>query len=224
MSFIDPVHAEGLIQPGIWAGILLWGSKCVLSLCFAPILNRKYILRTNLSGLCRRGIAFPSECQLQQHHVRVVQHQCTLREESGASTERIEEPLHSPLQFTHREVGVSGKQPIAVMILISGWSFLVCRACWRQPHGCPDSTRLLYPTKMISARLWAWYGWKWDWQCPQSVSHLHMQQWVIRRLLSTSLLHFFLIYCPLGKVVDHFGAHYQEPCLQVWENIQFTAV
>lgn len=39
MSFIDSVHVEGLIQPGIWAGILLWGSKCVLSLWFAPILN-----------------------------------------------------------------------------------------------------------------------------------------------------------------------------------------
>lgn len=196
VSFIDPVHAEGPIQPGTWAGILLWGSTCVLALCFAPILNGKYIPRTNLSGLYRRGIVFPSECQLQQDLVRVVQQQSTLREETWASTERTEEHPHNPLQcFCQSEVEV-GKQPMGgddfqLWMIISHLQDML--------EATPrlDSTRLLYPTNMISARLWAWYGWKGDWQCPQPISYLHMQPWVIRRPIPTSLPHFFLTYCPL---------------------------
>lgn len=48
MNFIDPVYAEDLIRQSMWVCALLWGSKCALSLRFAPIWNEKYILKSQL--------------------------------------------------------------------------------------------------------------------------------------------------------------------------------
>lgn len=80
MNFIDLVYAEDLIRQSIWACALLGGTKCVLSLCFAPIQNEKCVQKSQL--FCRMGIAFPSERQLQQRRVSVIQHQCIPWEET----------------------------------------------------------------------------------------------------------------------------------------------
>lgn len=43
MNFIDLVYTKDLIRQSIWACALLGGTKCVLSLCFAPIQNEKCV-------------------------------------------------------------------------------------------------------------------------------------------------------------------------------------
>lgn len=125
-------------------------------------------------------------------------------EENWARTEGIEEHLHNPLtHFSQRELG-EGKQPWVVMIFSSGWSFLICRTCWRQPQTvltqldcCIQQTWFLSSSEHDTVGSGT--------GSPQPVSHLHVQQWVIR----SSLPHFFLIYCPLG-----------DSCRSFWSTLQ----
>lgn len=91
-------------------------------------------------------------------------------------TESMEECLRNLLQHSsQREVGV-GKKPTTALGGRS-WSAGTCWLCWRPLRDCPDSTRVwVVSNKHGFCQTLSWYGWKWDWWCPELVPHLHVQQ------------------------------------------------
>ena len=152
MNFIDLVYTEDVIWQSIWACALLWGSKCVLSLCFVLIWNEQCILQSQL--FLQKGNHIPlgvptAATSWQWDTASVYPKGRDLSRADWLCTGRIEECLHDRLQrFSQREVGVGKKSASCWWVLIFSyrWSFQIAGTwwlCWRQLHNCPNSTRLL---------------------------------------------------------------------------------
>lgn len=87
--------------------------------------------------------------------------------------------------------GHAGGKPMTVLIQLD-WEF--------------------YVTNMISARVWAWDSWKWDWQCPQPVFLTSICSSGGPSPHPSPSLNFFLIYSPLGG-----------SCRSFWSTWHFSA-